>query len=195
MDGGPPGGDHSATAVSPSTREFLARLADARVIRHLQTYLLPGCCQTAGYTESLLREGWQADGAMLAAAHDARRIYRGATSHCDVRLLIDLEAVRPRFGGPEVHRDQVAELVRLVDEQVVGLRLLRSDAGAHPEVRGSFIHAEGSGGRVWAYREHDDHHWLIDDPRVATDLVQRFDDAWPHAIAGSELLDRLRQMG
>jgi transcriptional regulator with XRE-family HTH domain len=124
----------------PVAAHFEAAMAleqQASVIREFALSLVPGFLQTEAYADAVLRDGSypplckEERAKAVATRLDRARILGGSGTPV-VWLLLDETALRRPIGGPKVMADQIAYLVRLVEDERIRVHVVPLGAGCHP---------------------------------------------------------------
>lgn len=104
--------------------------------------MIPGLLQTVEYARAISAAilGQQAPVDELAAVRQRRQeLLNRARTPLRLHAIIDETALRRRYGGAQVMRDQLAHLVDAADRPNVTLRVLPIDIDDHPVTTGPFV--------------------------------------------------------
>lgn len=104
--------------------------------RTLDSALIPGLLQTAGYAEAVARathrqvigDGWDSRAAAERADRQAALTRKNPV---DYHALVDEAALRRLVGGPEVMREQLDHLVAMAKRPNVAIQVLPYSVGAY----------------------------------------------------------------
>ncbi|MEU9114643.1 DUF5753 domain-containing protein [Streptomyces sp. NPDC048483] len=123
-------------------------LADAEdlasEIRTFQPLVVPGIMQTRAYTQTLINLGAglrsnERDLVKMIDLRERRKAILDREKPLRVWAVIGEAALRTPVGGPEVMREQIEHLLKLVERSNVSLQLLPFRSGAHLGMSGSFV--------------------------------------------------------
>ncbi|MFJ9623063.1 helix-turn-helix domain-containing protein [Streptomyces sp. NPDC101181] len=149
--------------IPPHLGDFISLESQADAVRTLETSVVPGLLQTAGYARAVIRasldgappDGTEPDGTSpdrtadhRAAALDSldslvevrltrQRVLR-ATRPPRFTAVLDEAVLRREVGGPAVMRDQVGHLQEMSRLPHVTVRLLPFSSGGYPGLTTSF---------------------------------------------------------
>ncbi|MFJ9398354.1 helix-turn-helix domain-containing protein [Streptomyces californicus] len=129
--------------IPPQYRDFISLESQACTVRTLETSVVPGLLQTAGYARAVTS-------ASLGGLSDDRldslvevRLTRQRVLRTDPPLrfaaVLDEAVLHREVGGPEVMRDQVRHLARVSQLPHVCLQLLPFSVGGYVGLTGPFV--------------------------------------------------------
>lgn len=112
-------------------------------IREYQTVLIPGLLQTEGYAWSILSEGrpWTGEDEVKRLVETRMKRHEVVTKP-DRPLMwfvVDEVVIRRRIGSPEIMREQLRRIAKLVDARQIKFQVIPQDAWVpHPGLSGPF---------------------------------------------------------
>jgi transcriptional regulator with XRE-family HTH domain len=134
--------DAYSDTLGPEYTALIALEAEAETVRWYAPMLVPGLLQTEQYARAVISSG------MLIAppGEVERRVQVKMTrqraltrdSPLTVDVVLDEAAVVRTVGGPEVMREQLAQLVALAARPNITIQVLPLSAGSHPATTGEF---------------------------------------------------------
>lgn len=104
--------------ISPPFFAFLGYEAAATRIRHIQSRFVPGLLQTQKYTRTIAAACYGDNAAKVDLTWEIREQRQGiiqAESRPPMTFLLDESVLRRQVGEPDVMRDQLEALLRLMD--------------------------------------------------------------------------------
>jgi transcriptional regulator with XRE-family HTH domain len=128
--------------LTPQFAQYLGYEGAAASLSTYHPIVVPGHLQTERYARALLAprglEKKRLDRVVALRMERRDRMFDGAGGPACV-FLLDEAAVRRQIGGPEVHAEQLRQLLDLGERPDVTVRVLPFDAGAHYSTLGSFV--------------------------------------------------------
>jgi hypothetical protein len=184
------------SAVPDRIRRFFSVEENAVIIQAYQPWLLHGLVQTERYARAVLTTNSSLTGAEVERLVQARlaRQARLTSEHPPrVQLVVDEQVLRSRVGGREVMREQIEHLANVATKNLVELRVIPTDVGAHAGSGIPFVMFTPAGGRKrQAYVETLTDGLFVDDPervaRYETAMSEMLDVSISHEASRS-LLD------
>jgi transcriptional regulator with XRE-family HTH domain len=125
------------------TGSYVGLESEAASIR-ISAHIIPGFLQTPGYACAVI----SATGPWLDAEETERRVSAriarrevllGRQPPADIRIVLDESVLRRQVGGPDVMRDQLAELAAATERSAITLQVLPFSVGATPGMDGHFV--------------------------------------------------------
>ncbi|GAA0942902.1 helix-turn-helix transcriptional regulator [Pseudonocardia zijingensis] len=140
---------------------YIAFETEASHVKVFTLGYVPGLLQTADYARALMRAvpvrrtGQQLENEVAARLYRQQRL-RSAEHPLELESVIDEAVLHRPVGGPEVLREQLAELVAAAELPTVTLRVLPLAAGAHAALASEFniLTFDGLDEPDMAYVEH-----------------------------------------
>ncbi|WP_368661529.1 helix-turn-helix domain-containing protein [Streptomyces sp. NA04227] len=180
---------------TPSAEELSEYISAEHVARRIRTWqmsFVPGLCQTADYTRSLVaRAGsWHEREEAEGIVDIRRKRQERLTGPNPVQLhcVIWEAALRQEVGGPKVMRAQLGRLLDLMDLPNVRVQVLPFQTGAHPCMAGPFglmsfsetdamdvVYRDVYGGTVWVENEIE-----------SSQFAKHFDESARHGLSPEE---------
>ncbi|UUU23818.1 helix-turn-helix domain-containing protein [Streptomyces sp. DSM 40750] len=117
--------------------------AGAVALRMHQSLLIPGLLQTADYTQTLFRSpelGFENIEDTLKFRMERQRVLTRENPPA-VHAVIHESALRMRFGGAQVLRDQLLHLIEMARLPNVTIQIYPFTSQAHAALTGNFVHA------------------------------------------------------
>ncbi|MER5895573.1 helix-turn-helix transcriptional regulator [Streptomyces sp. NPDC001876] len=129
--------------IPPQYRDFISLESQAGAARTLETSVVPGLLQTAGYARAVTRSSL--DGlppGQLDSLVEVRLARQGvlyAPSPLQLSVVLDEAVLRREVGGPEVMREQLDHLAHAAQLPHVHMQLLPFEAGSYIGLTGPFV--------------------------------------------------------
>lgn len=128
--------------LSPSTLDYISLEAEATSIRSFQLHLVPGLLQTKQYARAVIgcgvSQGQAPDFDGLAEIRMRRQQILFGENPPHLWAIVSEAALRQQFGGPEVMKEQLSQLIELSQLPNVTLQILPFSVGDHAGLNGSF---------------------------------------------------------
>ncbi|MEW2071096.1 helix-turn-helix transcriptional regulator [Streptomyces sp. NPDC007346] len=129
--------------IPPQYRDFISLESQADTVRSLETSVVPGLLQTAGYARAVTRaslDGLPADhlDSLVEVRLTRQRVLR-AKPPLRFTAVLDEAVLHRRVGGPEVMRDQLDHLTQVAQLPHVELQLLPFSVGGHVGLTCPFV--------------------------------------------------------
>ncbi|WP_145502970.1 helix-turn-helix transcriptional regulator [Streptomyces sp. CFMR 7] len=129
--------------IPPQYRDFISLESQAATVRTLETSVVPGLLQTAGYARAVTRasvDGLPADrlDALVEVRLTRQQVLR---AHPPLRFtaVLDEAVLHREVGGPEVMRDQLDHLTQMAQLPHVRLQLLPFSVGGYVGLTSPFV--------------------------------------------------------
>ncbi|CAM5731111.1 Transcriptional regulator OS=Streptomyces microflavus OX=1919 GN=Smic_06020 PE=4 SV=1 [Streptomyces microflavus] len=121
--------------IPPQYRDFISLESQAGTVRTLETSVVPGLLQTAGYARAVTRaslDGLPADhlDSLVEVRLTRQRVLR-ADPPLRFTAVLDEAVLHREVGGPEVMRDQLHHLTQVAQLPHVELQLLPFSVGGY----------------------------------------------------------------
>lgn len=180
---------------------FLGYEAGATHVRCYDNELLHGLLQTEAYARAVIRGGstyvrlTEVD--RRVTARMARQTRLTYANPLKLTMLVGEGVLRQQVGGPEVMREQLDHLTRLVDERPgqIQIRVMPFTAGAYPALGGPFqILTFSSRLPDLVWQEVLNSSDIIDQSARVTDYVVTFAETMECALNSDDSLDLIRQI-
>ncbi|MFD4693580.1 helix-turn-helix domain-containing protein [Streptomyces sp. NPDC058463] len=129
--------------IPPQYRDFISLESQAGAARTLETSVVPGLLQTAGYARAVTRSSL--DGlppGQLDSLVEVRLARQGvlyAQRPLQLSVVLDEAVLRRGVGGPQVMREQLDHLAHAAQLPHVQLQLLPFEAGSYIGLTGPFV--------------------------------------------------------
>ncbi|WP_406388350.1 helix-turn-helix domain-containing protein [Streptomyces sp. NBC_00887] len=129
--------------IPPQYRDFISLESQAGAARTLETSVVPGLLQTAGYARAVTRSSL--DGlppGQLDSLVEVRLARQGvlyAQRPLELSVVLDEAVLRRGVGGPQVMREQLDHLAHAAQLPHVQLQLLPFEAGSYIGLTGPFV--------------------------------------------------------
>ncbi|MET7369190.1 helix-turn-helix transcriptional regulator [Streptomyces sp. NPDC005566] len=129
--------------IPPQYRDFISLESQAGAARTLETSVVPGLLQTAGYARAVTRSSL--DGlppGQLDSLVEVRLARQGvlyAQRPLQLSVVLDEAVLRRGVGGPQVMREQLDHLAHTAQLPHVQLQLLPFEAGSYIGLTGPFV--------------------------------------------------------
>ncbi|MFE2020109.1 helix-turn-helix domain-containing protein [Streptomyces sp. NPDC059499] len=129
--------------IPPQYRDFISLESQAGAARTLETSVVPGLLQTAGYARAVTRSSL--DGlppGQLDSLVEVRLARQGvlyAPRPLQLSVVLDEAVLRREVGGPEVMREQLDHLAHAAQLPHVHMQLLPFEAGSYIGLTGPFV--------------------------------------------------------
>ncbi|MFJ2027305.1 helix-turn-helix domain-containing protein [Streptomyces sp. NPDC087897] len=129
--------------IPPQYRDFISLESQASTVRTLETSVVPGLLQTAGYARAVTRASLgglpeEHLDSLVEVRLTRQRVLR-TSSPPRFTAVLDEAVLHREVGGPEVMRDQVQHLMQMSQLPHVCLQLLPFSAGAYIGLTGPFV--------------------------------------------------------
>ncbi|MEV5580367.1 helix-turn-helix transcriptional regulator [Streptomyces parvus] len=129
--------------IPPQYRDFISLESQASTVRTLETSVVPGLLQTAGYARAVTRASLDGlpDGRLdsLVEVRLTRQRVLRASPPLRFTAVLDEAVLHREVGGPEVMRDQVEHLTQVAQLPHVHLQLLPFSVGGYVGLTGPFV--------------------------------------------------------
>jgi transcriptional regulator with XRE-family HTH domain len=171
----------------------------ATVIREFALSFVPGFLQTEAYADAVLRDAsypplCKEDRAKAVATRlDRARILDDPRAPV-VWVLFDEVALRRQIGGPEVMADQIAHLLRLVEDERIRVDVVPNGRGAHPLLGGMVTLMWFEDQPPVAYEEGAFAGTVHDEPALVERVQAAYDLVLGEALPQRESLDLMRSI-
>lgn len=129
--------------IPPQYRDFISLESQAGAARTLETSVVPGLLQTAGYARAVTRSSL--DGlppGQLDSLVEVRLARQGvlyAQRPLQLSVVLDEAVLRREVGGPQVMREQLEHLAHAAQLPHVHMQLLPFEAGSYIGLTGPFV--------------------------------------------------------
>ncbi|MFI7238951.1 helix-turn-helix domain-containing protein [Streptomyces cyaneofuscatus] len=129
--------------IPPQYRDFISLESQAGTVRTLETSVVPGLLQTAGYARAVTRaslDGLPADhlDSLVEVRLTRQRVLR-AKPPLRFTAVLDEAVLHREVGGPEVMRDQLHHLTQVAQLPHVELQLLPFSVGGYVGLTCPFV--------------------------------------------------------
>ncbi|MDQ0983179.1 helix-turn-helix transcriptional regulator [Streptomyces sp. V2I9] len=129
--------------IPPQYRDFISLESQASTVRTLETSVVPGLLQTAGYARAVTRASLgglpeEHLDSLVEVRLTRQRVLR-TSPPLRFTAVLDEAVLHREVGGPEVMRDQVQHLMQMSQLPHVCLQLLPFSAGAYIGLTGPFV--------------------------------------------------------
>lgn len=129
--------------IPPQYRDFISLESQADTVRTLETSVVPGLLQTAGYARAVTRaslDGLPADDldSLVEVRLTRQRVLR-AKPPLRFTAVLDEAVLHREVGGPEVMRDQLDHLTQVAQLPHVKLQLLPFSVGGYVGLTSPFV--------------------------------------------------------
>ncbi|MFE7461127.1 helix-turn-helix domain-containing protein [Streptomyces sp. NPDC057554] len=129
--------------IPPQYRDFISLESQAATVRTLETSVVPGLLQTAGYARAVTRaslDGLPADhlDSLVEVRLTRQRVLR-AKPPLRFTAVLDEAVLHREVGGTEVMRDQLHHLTQVAQLPHVELQLLPFSVGGHVGLTYPFV--------------------------------------------------------
>jgi transcriptional regulator with XRE-family HTH domain len=178
----------------PGFPRYLELEAEAVLIRHFATQLIPGMLQTERYMRAIM------DPAVTSAALEERiatRLERQAILQKEnppkTLFVLDEAVLRRTVGGPEVMAEQLTQLVEFAKMPMVEVRILPFSSVTYAGLDGSFVILQLSERQEILYQEGPGIGQVIDAPDAVADCAVRFDLVMGEALPRGESLKMIQR--
>jgi transcriptional regulator with XRE-family HTH domain len=190
--------------LTPATVQLLQFEAEATAIRYYHPALIPGILQTEAYSRAVFDEyrGLLEDETIKIRTEmrrgRRRRVLERPDSP-DYLTIFDQSVLLRDVGGPQVMAEQLQELLRLMDEAKIFVRVLPFAAGASIALLGPFAILDfGDEENAVLYREGPVSDEIIHSRREINRHRDVFERLWPMAldsVTSAELIkERVEQI-
>ncbi|MFB7970035.1 helix-turn-helix domain-containing protein [Streptomyces sp. G9] len=129
--------------IPPQYRDFISLESQASTVRTLETSVMPGLLQTAGYARAVTRASLDGlpDGRLdsLVEVRLTRQRVLRASPPLRFTAVLDEAVLHREVGGPEVMRDQLQHLIQVAQLPHVELQLLPFSVGGYVGLTGPFV--------------------------------------------------------
>nr|WP_189397090.1 Scr1 family TA system antitoxin-like transcriptional regulator [Streptomyces sp. FBKL.4005] len=179
-------------------RGYAALEEQASSLHIYNNLLVPGLLQTEAYAEAVFRQ-WRP---LLSEEAIAKRVadrmarqqkFEGWPSATFSFVLDESVLLRP-LGGPEVHADQLQNLVRIGSLRTVELQVMPMERAEQPSMDGPFNLLTVRKGEQVAYVEIHTYPRLITDAEEVSVLAERYGLLRAQALRPSESLDLIEKL-
>ncbi|MXG29608.1 helix-turn-helix domain-containing protein [Streptomyces sp. YIM 132580] len=129
--------------IPPQYRDFISLESQASTVRTLETSVVPGLLQTAGYARAVTRaslEGLPPDDldSLVEVRLTRQRVLR-AKPPLRFTAVLDEAVLHREVGGPEVMRDQLHHLTQVAQLPHVEIQLLPFSVGGYVGLTSPFV--------------------------------------------------------
>ncbi|MGP4049276.1 helix-turn-helix domain-containing protein [Streptomyces sp. 2A115] len=111
-----------------------------------------------------------------------------------ISSVIDESVLRRPLGGPEVHKDQLEQLIRLGGLRSAELQVMPTERTEHAGMGGAFILLTPKGKRQVGYTESQDSAHLSTDAEAVRILAARYGSIRAQALTMQESLELIKSM-
>ncbi|GAA3169655.1 helix-turn-helix transcriptional regulator [Streptomyces virens] len=111
-----------------------------------------------------------------------------------VTAVIEEVVLRRPIGGPEVHKEQLEQLIKLAQLRNVELQVMPTDRSEHAGMGGPFILLTPKGKAQVGYTEVQNGSRLVTDPEEVRILAARYGSIRAQALTMRESLDLIKDM-
>jgi len=190
--------------VSPAYLNYVGFEAGAAFIRQFQSGFLPGLLQTAGYAEAVTVNS--VDAVRVAAMVGLRLQRQSELAQRDPRprqyYVVDEAAIRRHVGiakDPDIMPSQLREIAdRAEQDDLVTVRVIPFEAGAHRGLYGPFILLEFDGGLsdlLYIDAGQGEFASMVtgDDPRI-TECRENFELLLENALSAEKSINLIRKV-
>ncbi|MFE6036684.1 helix-turn-helix domain-containing protein [Streptomyces sp. NPDC056452] len=129
--------------IPPQYRDFISLESQAGAARTLETSVVPGLLQTAGYARAVTRSSLDGlPSGQLDSLVEVRLARQGvlyAQRPLQLSVVLDEAVLRRSVGGPQVMREQLDHLAHAAQLPHVQLQLLPFEAGSYIGLTGPFV--------------------------------------------------------
>ncbi len=172
---------------------------EATAIRHYASVIMPGILQTAGYAEAVF--GTFADDfdeATVRTRVEARLSRREQVLYRpdppEYLLILDESVLHRKIGGAAVMGEQLNELLAMMRETSLSVRVVPFDAPASIAILGPFTLVDlGDESNSVLYRESFKDDEIVHSARLLERHRTLFDQMWSTALGDAESAERVRQ--
>jgi len=196
--------------LTDAMRQHIQYEAEAKAIRIYFGMLVPGALQIPGYARAVLESyADELDPGTVEARLDSRERRRqqliGRPDKPKLYVLLDEGVLFRQFGGAKVLGEQLAELIRLVEEGRLLVRVIPFEAPARIPMLGSYDilyldddAREDAEVEAILYRESDVRDELVEDLETVRRHRTGFDRVWqamPDELASVKMIEaRVREL-
>jgi transcriptional regulator with XRE-family HTH domain len=173
--------------LTPATRRLIEFEQVAVAARYFSIYIIPGPLQTRSFAEAVLKK-WQfglsdEDVAIRLDTRMRRRAdFLARTDSPHVSVLLDESMVLRPIGGVAVLAEQLADLLQLIEQGRITVRIVPFSIDAPLPTYGTYdllyLNANGDDDSAVIYREIDFFDEIVEDKSKAGDHRFRFDELW-----------------
>lgn len=129
--------------IPPQYRDFISLESQAGAARTLETSVVPGLLQTAGYARAVTRSSLDGlPSGQLDSLVEVRLARQGvlySQRPLQLSVVLDEAVLRRGVGGPQVMREQLDHLAHAAQLPHVQLQLLPFEAGSYIGLTGPFV--------------------------------------------------------
>jgi transcriptional regulator with XRE-family HTH domain len=157
---------------------------EATAIRYYSSVIVPGLLQTEAYARAIFRNySDDLNGATIRARIDARERRRDQLLYRpdppDYFLILDESVLLREVGGPKVMSEQLYQILRLIEETSIQVRVVPFAAAASIALLGPFIMVDlGSDQNSILYRESHLIDEIVHSPRTLARHRTVFEQLW-----------------
>ncbi|MFD9699081.1 Scr1 family TA system antitoxin-like transcriptional regulator [Lentzea sp. NPDC059081] len=186
--------------LSSDLQRLIGLEAGADSVRYYESLLIPGLLQTAEYARALMipsvtERRVEVDHRVEVRLHRQKRIF--GDNPMGMTAIISEAALRQEIGGQAVHRAQLAELKRIIEEcPNVEVRIVPFSAtacGLFGAATTHLIDFANSRLPTVAWQESVTTRGIIDAPDQVRDIAATYDDALGRTLTVSKSLELIRQ--
>jgi transcriptional regulator with XRE-family HTH domain len=187
--------------ISPATLQLLQFEAEATAIRYYNNIVVPGPFQTARYARAIFdSHNDDLDEATVAARIEVRLRRREHTLYRpeppNYLAILDESVLWREVGGPAVMGEQLAELLRIMEETKVQIRVVPFASAAGIAFLGPFtILSLGDEENAVLYREGYRTEDIVHLRREVNRHRDVFERLWPVALSDSDSAELIRRRG
>lgn len=185
--------------ISDPLRRLAEYEVEATAMRCYSVYYPPGPLQTPAYAAALTGSWDHAFEPEVVKAVVAARLRRRETmlsrlESMEIFMVLDQSVFERTIGGPAVLAEQLTELYKLADRDLIHIRMLPFDLTSPIANNGSFdlLTIGGESGGEVMYRENGTTDELVEDNAVTGRHRERFEQLWQVALEEVDTIDFLK---
>lgn len=180
------------------SRTFMEYSERAVAIREYAAHVVPGLLQTEDYARAVLRVGRTLGSEEQLQERVALRMGRqqrlGRPGRPELWVVLDEAVLRRPLGGHAVMREQLARLLRMMEEPHITVQVLPFDQGEHDVMGGSLTVLTMPDRPEIAYTEGAHYGQLVEDPGEVRSFELTYDRLRAAALPPLMSLDMLRSV-
>jgi transcriptional regulator with XRE-family HTH domain len=184
--------------LTPALLQMIQFEQEATEIRAYGNILIPGILQTAPYAEAVVRilgEGMSEEAIRTRIEHRLRRrdqvLYRDDPP--DYLAILDESVLFRRVGGPAVMAEQLLEIVQIMEETPILVRVVPFAEAATIALLGPFsLLTLGSAKDELLYRENNYSDEIIHSERMTKRHRDTFEQLWARALSDERSAELIR---
>ena len=183
-------------AAPPGFSRYAEIETECVAMRSFEASTIPGLFQTPAYARAVMSSGLPLDALEeRVSARMARKELLTRNNAPRMWFVLDESALRRPVGGPEVMREQLAELIEVATTNpLIEVRILPFTSVTYAALDGSFKVLSLPGGVDLAYHEGPEISHLIEDGTIVAEYRVRFDSVMGESLPMDESHNLIRKI-